>query len=319
MDLACDIVKKREITNGKISVLNKFKNMNLREDIDKKIKQHNYIEESNNILNAIFETSNKDFGFSILFAYYISTYSNTIFSKNKSDLARRLIFAANSVVVQIEHIATEDNLEEFYNAVDNYYSLYKIWSSRDSLNKIEILLESLINETKIYRLKLLKNMDITSMDDRMDSIIDKMFSINKNFTIKILLDNYDYLCVVKDLKDVIWRKILEAMGEYRENIILMMITGIKIHLIHLLKNSEDRRDIYYKLDNENIIKTIRDNNLTPEKTSYLMQILVDKINKLDNKNRINFRLVGKSWNSTIDIHIIETFKLMFDFIYNNEN
>nr|QBK89162.1 MAG: hypothetical protein LCMiAC02_02560 [Mimivirus LCMiAC02] len=347
MELACDIIRRKDFSINPSLLLSEIKKLgisfNIKNNNPKNFKKvvKTYLPYFDNLAKYLFNKDNKDLGYALLLTYYISEYptkilySNLQKKQNYSSFQTKLndqdkheiVNAANRVILFLEGV--NDNIDKFYDAVDYYYALYKIWTS-DDLYRINNLFHEL------YKL-------CSHKDNRYKStiinILDKMFSLNTKMTIQILLENYKHFVINKVITNYIWNTIKKiSTGTINQescdhnvdsdiqHIILIMITRLRIELISLLSNSADLKDIYYKIDTENIIRNIRNYKFNQSEINYIINILISKINKLYPTSNIPYGWVAEQadipctpMTHTI-IHkyyndVFSIFKSMFKILY----
>lgn len=312
MEMTYNVLSRREVgTNIKQikKVIKEFRNLNMNKKV-KKMKPMEFINMITSstydyvvqrLVNLLFTNNDKDLGNAILFSYCISQYPNDIFNHKMTSDDKKLVCASNIIIyyldkleiVEIKGAFPDDN---FMDALDAYYTLYKKWISRDMLRKIDELNNMLMNEIQICKLQRQRNANIKY-------IIDEMFNINKNYATKILLNNYELYENITDIIIIIWNNI--RMHTNNMNIYLIIITEIRIRLIKILKDPQDRKDIYYKIDSDYILKMVRENRLTRD-------ILIGMINIIATK----IKILEPSYNFNEDEgNFIENFKLIYEIMY----
>ena len=171
MELAFNIVKERHKYSLKDSYVKKLQELNLKKKITKnsyiefmkKINSDKYITIAKDFLSMFFNMNITDIIHPYLYAYCIIGYENIIFDYQlRSEL--KIISAANTVVYYTELILnnkhTKTTIKEFINAFDNYYALFKLWTSKDDLilinSKLEKIQSGTLNEQQICdKIKLL--------------------------------------------------------------------------------------------------------------------------------------------------------------------
>ena len=194
---------------------------------------------------------------------------------------------------------------EFYDIVDYYYSLYKIWSSPD-ITVINNIYDKLIDACIEYRINKYGIHTIIRL-------IKKMFIINNKMATKTLLQNYKNFVDINIVSNEIWKCIATINDRNWDHVILIMIAELRIHFIPQLKTSSDRKDIYYKIDIENIIKLIRNNEFHCEKLDTIMNIFISKINKVYNAYMLPFSREYENLQLYYK-HIVDLFEQMYTII-----
>jgi len=302
MEAVCEVIKKKsKITNSsptlkKLKIINLSKlthNLNAAEFINH-VSTEEYIEKVDSVIKKLFRKAPKDIGYSIILSYYISAYPDNVFNEYKSKLDIKLEHAANKVVDCLDKITKNiDNAENidqnfydnFFSMVDSYYSLYKIWTSKDTINLIDEKMDRI--EKCMYNKSALSDTTFRECEQVLSKEIVIMFDLNPKFTISKLLENYDILNYSLELTNIFWQNVKDCIGSCisseRDSIVLIMIVHIKIKLINLLTTPKDRKDIYYNVDSEDIVKIISEDKLRPKYINTIISILSGKVEKLTNR------------------------------------
>ena len=329
MEVACELIKKNQTidlkNNSLFENINKFEftedDKKSRETFLRKLTSKKYTNIIKNITNELFDNYNNDLNNSFSFAYYFAYFGNDIFDKKKSDLERKLLNKAKKVILEFENIRKKGKLSKiFFDIYDNYYSLYKTWTSIDKIEKLEGMLLELVELHNCYNCKSLdKNKDKILIN--MEQIGSNMFDIDGNFTTKIFLNNYELFYYNNKLKNKFWLNILDLFkNEYkRDSLILIMVAELRIKMIPKLKNSKDRKNIYYNIDVEELSNKLRHNKLYPQKLIEIIKIFSNKlININKNFEPISFNHNSSSkWSNKFSIDIIKSFRNMFDSLFKN--
>lgn len=300
MELACDIVKintKYREPKNFTKYINYFKNLNLI-DSTKTLTADQFFKKIVGLsIDCDFDKS-KNITFTLLTAYYITYYKDQLFDYLTA-FENKLISAANSIVLFLEGNYNNINIEEFYASIDIYYALYTTWNSEDKISKIEEYLDN-IKETLFVERQTNKSNNNTYI-----CTVNNMYEIDAKFATKVLLQNLKLFNNCLILKNIIWQKIKKYYDNVSQNIFLIIIVELRIVLIQLTTDTKDRKEIYYKIDPEDIIKHIREDTLTQELISKILVLFITKINKIFN---------GKL-QYTQHIHTIDLFQQMYDIIY----
>lgn len=272
MELAFSILKKSEITYNqdiKYDKITNFKNLKLKNinnlnDFFSLIKKDKYINATKDFLKQYFQDIDIIMVTAIQMAYGISLFSDKIFDSYKSRFEQKLIFAANKVMVIIEKLLESDNQNQknedisgFYSIIDNYLSLYKVWKSQDSIDSLTKLFNEFEKELKIIKIQKRRSITINTKNSK--DIIDKMFKIDAKYAVRILLHNY--FIFITDIQEYFWKCVKTTYEKYPEIIFITLVTELKILLIPFLKNPNDRKQIYYNIDTEDLINKISDRGL----------------------------------------------------------
>jgi len=337
MEIACDILKKSCPTSKYIDIKKDFINLKLnvitkKDTMDtflKLVNNKNYITIATRLLGEYFHNIDTNMGTSILMAYCISSFSDTLFSSYKTRFEQKLILSANKVVIYINKLVnnnsvTEDFTHEFLNIIDHYYSLYKIWKSKDSINEMSDLFENIQTTTNVLKYQIKKNKSITSIAsitsnisnksnilpinyDSLTDSLEKLFYLNAKYALRIILHNYDIFNELSSFEIKFWEKVKMLYPKYKDAMFIILVVELKIRLIQRLSDPSDRKDIYYKLDTENIIDKIRSGTLTNSKIIKIINMLQNKMSK------INDNFICKELTNSQDIDIIDIFSVMFNY------
>ena len=271
------------------------------------------------ILEPIFEGSD-EIAESVILAYYISSNPRNI-TENfiNSHLTDKLIYASNSLVAYIEYTANEDNEDEFYQVIDYYFSVYKTWKSKDVFIKIDSNYEKLEENIKIQRMsEKSKNTDSDTLELKGLYLVDELFNINPKIATNKLLSNYSFVSANTSIKDRIWQNISEISTEnvgYRDHFFLILVAELRIELIRKLKLSKDRKELYYKIDVEEIIQCIRNNSLRLSYVINTILLLSKKVNNLniDTKTNIEDKIKQfNTWDDDFNRFMIRCFHMLYD-------
>lgn len=292
MELACDILKRsKEETKKEIEMEDdinlKFQKLGLNSistptDFLNSIKKEKYICCTKALLEQYFQNVDDDMVNAIQMSYCLSSFSNEIFDSYKSRFEQKLIVAANKVMIAIDKlIKNSEPPSEFYNIIDNYLSLYKVWKSQDSINVLTKLFEEIQKELKIIKLQKKKGLNINL--SKSEELIDKLFLENPKYATRILLHNYNIFSDSQDIEKYFWNCVQNTCKKYWDIIFVTLVAELKIHLIPFLTDPCDRKKIYYSLDTENLIQKISNNELTSDVVHNIMIIFSNKIKKINSK------------------------------------
>jgi hypothetical protein len=324
MEIACDVLKKSFITNKIMNAKRKFRNINIIDiantnNIDnflKKINTPKIIEISTEFIKEYFANNNKDMGVSLLMAYYISSFSEKLFGSYKSRFEQKLNFAANKVVLYIEKIIANDTLsndynEEFMSSFDHYYSLYKIWKSKDSINEMSNMFQTLQELSDIIKIEIKKNGKTTKYN-YLEKLLVKLFQYNIKYAIRMFLHNYNIFYGLSSLENKFWELVNQYYDDYKDELFIILVAELKIRLIPYLNNVNDRKELYYDLDTEDIINKIRNHNLNNKSIYKIINILQNKTQKINNTYDVH-KIKSKITNQDL----VNIFKSMFSETLNN--
>lgn len=321
MEVACEIIKNNCDVYDKSNIeINKFKNLHLSDKTRKMnsykflnmIKSKKYMKVSNNFLKNFLDYTDDDIGFSLLTAYYIYAYGNSIFDDPDEISNIKLISSASQIVEYIE-AGLNNNLQDknkLCNYIDYYYSLYKIWKSQDYILEIDSLMRTINQNIKIY--KLMQNKEMKNVDQIINDInddIDKMFNINYKMCIKKLLDCYELISVIEEIKVHMWQKINKCYNKNRDTTIIIMIAELKSKVISTAALVMLRKNIYYNIDIEELIKKIQNNNFKPKHLNNIFNIFASSLECSEVINNINN---SDTWSNEYDDTILSNFQCLFD-------
>ena len=127
------------------------------------------------------------------------------------------------------------------------------------MDKIYNLLEEeliILNRNKSHTKYHIDNVQIFSITDK----IDRLISLNKYYSIELILHNILHLLTNKYIYDYLWNKIDNIYKVDGETIILILIIEAKIKIIKLLNKPCDIKDLYYNIDIGNIMDQIKNSN-----------------------------------------------------------
>jgi len=323
MEIACDILKKSSITERYSDIKKNFKSLNLNdisrtsslETFIKIINTEKYINNVTSLIEEYFDNIDKDMGISILMAYCISSYSNKLFDSYKTKFEQKLILSANRVVLCIEKLLSNNKIpdeqnEDFLNSIDHYYSLYKVWKSKDSINEMSRLFENIQDITNILKIQIIKKMPIGNYNCLFEPM-DKLFDLNVKYAIRILLHNYNIFDRLSLFETKFWESVTSNYQKYKDAIFVILVVELRIQLIPQLINPQDRKELYYNLDTEDIINKIRNSDLDNHKIIKIINLLQNKTNKINESYKIK-----KLTYKITDNELIETFQSMFYHVNN---
>ena len=93
---------------------------------------------------------------------------------------------------------------------------------------------------------------------------------------------------------------------------MIIIAELRIKIIPQLNSCKDRRDIYYKIDAENMVKDIRNNNFTPQKLTSILDLISEKISIIDPKYQPIKLINSDKWTKHYCDEVIIAFKSMYN-------
>jgi len=263
-----------------------------------------------NIINSKDNLNKDEISHNILKAYYITYYSDDIFVGGISNIENELLYSAKYTVSSIEDIVhtkkkfqckkTKDSLS---NILDYYLSVYNIWISQDRISYIEGIFENIKEKYQISQYLRISEKYIDDINHQ----ITNMYLINPYFSASILLDNYEILRISSQLYSNLW-DVLKASSIDFNRIFLIIISALRIKLINLINIAEDRKDLYYKIDTDELVNKMRTEDFSTRDIEYVISIFVKKINIISPKFKINIDVTDNNL-------IIDLFCKMFNEIY----
>lgn len=338
MEVACEIIRKKNSSiphNATTKVVKKLLELikpeqngyNGHNGMDiaspnkflEKITSLNVMKIADSLAEALFDNNKRDIGYSIVFAYYISTFHHSIFGQKRSRTETKLTMYANQVVSHIEEFNRLGQLrDEFYESFDHYYSLYKTWISQESLQDIDEYFDEMVEQLKGYKMKLrIKKVHDKKLEADIISTLEKMLNKDSSFAIKTLLTNYDLIRGYGFITKHIWEKVSKEVYRKNDSILLIMVAELRISIIPQLKESKDRKDIYYKIDTEEMVKKIRNNDFTQKDLASILDLISTKVKKFNPSfNKPNLKNLYKGskdkWTRQYCNSIVSIFKSLFD-------
>jgi hypothetical protein len=312
MELTSDILLSKINQDSDITTIIKLKNLDLFE-CTKKLKKEEfleliatkkYVQTMEQFLKELFYINpNIKLTKAVLQAFYLSGYKREIFSIfYTTRLDERVLYYANKVIAYIYKIVTKNNtqIDEFKDSIDHYYSLYKIWVSKDILEQIDNEMDNFKDNLETYTVfNQLNNDDVLKYIHNMQSHINNMIDINNMLCIKLLIKYYNQFKNIEQVKDYFWLKIRDIASSNFNHIIIILLAELRHHSIYINENIKARKDLYYNIDIDNIIKKVRNQQDVTQDFDNAIKIL----------NNHTHKIIIKS-NSVID-NII----LLYDTIY----
>jgi hypothetical protein len=298
MEIACNILPRYnfELSLKKyksIKYKKEFENLKLntiyQNNMDQFLKLLNtpeYIETTLSFFTQYFCDMDHNISKIVLMAFYIHRYSNILFDKYKTKLEQKLIISANKVVQNINKLLKNydiDLVSTLLTNIDNYYSLYKIWSEKDSIDKMAILFENIQNNINILKIQKKNKCNCDINHKCLIKYIDDLFDLNQKYALRIILHDYHIFYNMPKFEKEFWDKIRTIYINHKDIYLMfvILVVELKIKLIQILSNPIDRKDIYYKLDTENIINRISTNTLDDNYIINIMDLLQNKITTID--------------------------------------
>ena len=252
MEIATDILKKKynEYNSDycqdfkKLNLLELIRHINYDEFI-KTIKQQNYLDKTEKFISQFVrcDTDNiMDVSKSLLMSYAISAFSNDIFGQYHSTFEKSLIFNANRLVLEVEEILNNQIYKNsLSDCLDNFYSLYKVWESKESINQIEEIYDRMIHELKLIDLHVKRNLTDNN-DTHKNNVINylfELFNLNQKYTAKVILMKYgDLSDKTFKFEKYFWMKIEELYKYSPDIFFIILLSELRVHLIHKLNTPE---------------------------------------------------------------------------------
>ena len=205
--------------------------------------------------------------------------------------------------------------DNFMDAMDHYYSLYKKWTSDKQINEISNLVDKLIDIITICNAKNKSGDNIKHHIKQIKVIVKKMFSINTNFAIKSLLNNYELFNTIENILDIIWNNI-KCTPKDCIHIFIIILAEIRVKLIKLINSAIERKNLYYNIDMDVIIKKIRNNEFTIVEFNKILNVILQNTNIIDNS--IKYPIHFEDFNKHSINVILCLFKQIFNIIHKNK-
>ena len=297
MEIATDIlIKKYNEYNS--NYYQDFKKLNLLELVKntsydkfiKTIQQPNYLDNTKNFISQFIKAEQQDIidvSKALLMSYAISAYPGDIFGQYHTNFDKSLILNANRLVLEIEESINNQIYKNNLNdSLDYFYSLYKVWESKESINEIEEIYDKMIHELKLINLNEKRNNNENN-DIHQNNVITylfELFNLNQKYTTKIILAKYnDMSDKTFKFEKYFWMKTEELYKHSSDIFFIILLSELRVHVIHRLKTPEERKDIYYTVDIEDIIYKIRNDELHDTDIKKIINIMQDKVSII-NKN-----------------------------------
>lgn len=228
-------------------------------------------------------------------AYFIAAIPEVIYKLHSSIYNEELIKCANDLVQQIESKKMISDTD-----FHKYSQLYSKWSHSNPIINLKHKFVEVTHFIKYYKYHLKNGTTNPNMIVNFESIIDKLIAIDEIYTIQLLIEHYKSFVAINDIKKSIWKIIENAMQHNQAGVMVILIEQMKNKIIPLLKNADDRRDIYYNIDIEYLI-----HDMDIDILKMCIAIVQYKLVK-----------IYPSFAVKTDINI-ELFIQMFDLLFNN--
>lgn len=209
-------------------------------------------------LKLFFENVSEDIATAVVDAYRMSAYSDEVFGIYCSLGDKKLRMAANKTVAHIEtiignHHKMDDDkyVSKFCQCMDYYYSLYKVWSSRESLDKISRLCDSFDESDE--------NSEETFIEQ-----IEKMVDCDLKYSVKLLLDNYQILKKHAQSKEKFWHLVYVNYTASSDVLFMVFVSSIKAKMIKKTDQVQIKKELMYEIDVDAILVSIQNQTFTIE-------------------------------------------------------
>jgi hypothetical protein len=333
MELASDIVKEN-VKYENLEYIIDFKKLNIKSltekvnynKFSKKIKSFEPV--ATNFISIFFNSNVEELADAILFAYCILAYSYYVFDEYKLRFEEKLFSAATNVIYYIEKIINKYNkksietineniADKLISTVDHYFSLFKIWKSKESLNELGKIYETVED--------LVKTKHNDKKEEQIEKYIYQMLEYNFGYATKILLQNYEIFGNFHNLKTKFWNDIQHHNNQ--NSMVILIIAELRIKLIKMIRDSNIKKELYYKIDIENMIKKIRQSTFDVYDIYQAISIFLNSIRFIDQYYQIqwdqylfnaqNKLILGDESNNYFseDDKISNIFRCMYNFIY----
>lgn len=263
MELATRIFRKNK-TNRIGYFIDQFKLLGLGKKHCEDINEFDsYIENNkvkitiNNLLNNLYKTNDtEELANSILMAYKISLFSKDVFSGLFTKLDKKIVNSSHKVVAMME-LLQENISDDFFETINQHYSLYKLWSSKHILHRIRNEIQNLTQLLKI-KTSLKKNEYQNIISDICD-YVDKIINEDAFIGVKSILDIYPCLSVWDNAKQYYWTSIKLCHDDIY-HLFVLLISELKKKLDESTSCKSIKDQLNKDLNINKMTKMIRDNN-----------------------------------------------------------
>jgi len=283
MELVYEIITTKDANETDLDIIKRLSEINLFEQQNKLTKDdyYNLIHDKTiqqlmyQFMNNIFNITDKcDINKSILMAYYINGYYNELFPLYMTRLDEKIVKYSKKVVQYMQKIFTNQFIikNNFYRLIDHYYSLYNLWNSKNVIKSIDKKYEEFTNSLQLL--------------DSDDSIffINELFDIDIYLSLKVLITNYDKFYNKKSVNDYFWKRLINININDEYRIFIILLAELRKNIISISKNINTKKNLYYNVDIEDILDSIRNRTLTLEHINGIINIINIEINNLCNLN-----------------------------------
>ena len=280
----------------------------------------------------MFNNTDKDLGYSLLFSYYIFYYQDKLFSLYKSDNDINLINAAKNIVDSINsiHFTLNNSFNinsfdfiNFIHSLNLYFTFYKKWDISDILFDIDALYDKLLNFIISYKIYHKKNLthspEYNSNIININSTLSDIFNKNNKFAIKLFLSNYQHISIPPVIH-LVWHHINLFALNHPSYIFILLTAYLKsnINSNFSFLNINDLKLIYYNIDLDSLINKFNSDSLYPSDISSILSLfnnIFSKYFSYDSNFSILSDDLSDSWSNFTISNFVSIFKLFYSFIF----
>ena len=326
MELASDILKSKCNYKLDSNIISDINDLNIyhyattlsRESFLGMMNSDEWLVPMSKLVDQIFYTSQQSkLPYALLHAYYLSEFYNEIFSdKCTTKLDEKLLYYSNKIVALMTSI-NESNLSDSdcLDTIDHYYSLYKVWTSKDVIKNIDEKLEEFKNTLNTYKIINSVQSDPILVDEMINIMQDNMehaFNINTMLFVKLFLQLYYKFYKIDKIKTFFWDKIFSIPHTNFDHVFILLVAELRKCLIKKNDNCDAKKSLYYDIDIDNLIKKIRYGTIILTDYSDIVNILIKYVNVID-KDIINtHNEISDVINYNNSNNVISTLIILFD-------
>lgn len=261
MNVSCKIIRKKELDEISMKVINDF----------------NKLQFKNNITNI-----NKEKYEKILNEYdshFLSLAKGLTISHNYKSVkeALKYIYLLQHPDIKIPSIILKkrakklaDSLQkgnityDFHDQLDQFYSMFDDWMHRkekDEILKYFTEIKNLIKSLIMFNKQL--SIKQTSIASQISDYITKMKKIDLPFTLTILLQNYVFIKKTVIGERYMWSLFNEYLQIDRDHSFGILLAVIRDYMLKVITNPYQRKKIYYSIDIDDFFRgsvKIKNNN-----------------------------------------------------------
>lgn len=232
------------------------------------------------LINILFNVKyDDDMAKGVLHAYYLTGYRKDIFTVfYTTNFDERILNYSDKTVDVIDSIITHKSYsDQDLDIIDHYYSLYKIWSSRELLQDIdeEILVLDDVIETYFLLMQMNKSSKVRNQEIiQLTKTIDNIFQMHNMLGLKSLFKYYKQIKHIPEIKKYFWNKVKTLNNNDMDHIITILISEIRNTLIPNTQNVNDRKILYFDIDIDDIISKIRCSEINHNDYYPIVKLLV---------------------------------------------